>query len=87
MRVPVPPPLGGVKTTLTAVVLNTDATPIVGGFGIVVTDVDAFDGVDVPPELVAVAVNIYDVLGVNPDTVIGEDVPVPVKPPGLLVIV
>ena len=45
------------------------------------------DGSDVPPELVAVTVNVYTVFGINPDTVIGEDVPVPVKPPGLLVTV
>ena len=43
--------------------------------------------VDVPPELVAVTENVYDVFGVNPDTEIGEDVPVPVKPPELLVTV
>ena len=53
----------------------------------VVTADDALDGTDVPPELVAVTVNVYGVFGDNPDTVIGEDVPVPVKPPGLLVTV
>ena len=48
---------------------------------------DALDDTEVPPELVAVTVNVYGVLGVNPDTLIGEEVPVPVKPPGLLVTV
>ena len=86
MIVPVPP-LGAVKATETAVELDTVAEPIVGAFGFVVTDVDELDVVDVPPELVAVTENVYDVFGVNPDTVIGEDVPVPVKPPGLLVTV
>jgi hypothetical protein len=45
----------------------------------VVADV-IFDGTDVPPEFVAVIVNVYIVFGINPDTVIGEDVPVPVIP-------
>ena len=48
---------------------------------------DALDDTEVPPELVAVTVNVYGVFGVNPDTLIGEEVPVPVKPPGLLVTV
>ena len=37
---------------------NTVAVPIVGGFVNVVTDVDALDATDVPPELVAVTVNV-----------------------------
>ena len=82
----VPVPLGAVKATLIAVVLDAVAIPIVGGLDNVVFVVDALD-TDVPPELVAVAVNVYIVFDVNPETVIGEDVPVPIKPPGLLVIV
>ena len=81
------PPLGGVKATLTVVALDTVAVPIVGAIVRVVEAVDALDGTDVPPELVAVIVNVYIVFGVNPDTVIGEDAPVPVKLPGLLVTV
>jgi hypothetical protein len=76
----VPPLLGEVKTTLIAVELNTDTVPIIGVSVSVVTEDDAIDGVDVPPELVAVTMNVYSVFGVNPDTVIGDDVPVPVKP-------
>ena len=83
----VPVPLGAVKATLTAVELDTVAVPIVGVPDMVVTADDVFDGRDVPPELVEVTVNVYIVFGVNPDTVIGDDVPVPVKPPGLLVTV
>ena len=83
----VPVPLGAVKATLTAVVLETVAVPIVGAFGSVVTEDDELDGIDVPDELVAVTENVYAVFPDNPDTVIGEDVPVPVKPPGLLVTV
>ena len=60
--------------------------PIVGALGFVVTSVDTLDSADVPPELVAETVNLYDVFGVNPDTVIGEVVPVPISPK-LLVIV
>ena len=67
--------------------LDTVAVPMVGAFVNVVTSIDALDETDVPPELVALTVNVYGVFGVNPDTVIGEDVPVPIKPPGLLVTV
>ena len=86
MIVPVPP-LGEVKATLTVVALYTVAVPIVGEFVNVYTDSDEPDDTDVPPEFVAVTVKVYGVFGVNPDTLIGEDVPVPVKPPGLLVTV
>ena len=85
MRLSVPP--GDVKETLTDVALDMVATPIVGGFVNVVTDDDELDATDVPPELVAVTVNVYGVFCVNPDTLIGEVVPVPIKPPGLLVTV
>ena len=83
----VPVPLGAVKATLTTVELDTVATPIVGALDFVVTEDDALDETDIPPEFVEVTVNVYGVFGVNPDTEIGDDVPVPVNPPGLLVIV
>ena len=83
----VPVPLGGVNAILTELILDTVAVPIVGALGFVVTEVDALDETDVPPELVAVTVNVYGVFEVNPNTVIGEDDPVAVKPPGLLVTV
>ena len=60
---------------------------MVGAIVFVVTEVVAFEGRDVPSELEAVIVNVYSVFGVNPDTLIGDDVPVPVKPSGLLVTV
>ena len=60
---------------------------MVGEPDIVVTAVDALDATDVPPEFVAVTINVYTVFGDNPVTVIGDVVPVPVKPPGLLVTV
>jgi len=41
----------------------------------------------VPVAFVAVTVNVYAVPFVKPETVIGEDDPVPVKPPGLEVTV
>ena len=83
----VPVPLGAVKAILTAVELDTVATPIVGALDFVVTEVDALDATDVPPELIAVTENVYGVFGVNPETEIGDDEPVLVKPPGLLVTV
>ena len=85
MIVPVPP-LGEVKTTLIVVELNTDTVPIIGVSVSVVTEDDADEEDDVPPELVAVTVNVYSVFGVNPDTVIGEVVPVPVKPELLTIV-
>ena len=57
MIVPLPP-LGGVKATLTAVVLDTVAVPIVGALGFVVTELDTLDATDVPPEFVATTVNV-----------------------------
>ena len=54
----VPVPLGAVKATLTAVALETVAVPMVGEPDIVVTEDDADDATDVPPELVAVTVNV-----------------------------
>ena len=83
----VPVPLGAVKAILTAVELDTVATPIVGALDFVVTEVDALDATDVPPELIAVTEKVYGVFGVNPETEIGDDEPVLVKPPGLLVTV
>ena len=83
----VPVPLGAVKAILTTVELDTVAEPIVGALVRVVTEVDAPDETDIPPEFVEVTVNVYGVFGVNPDTEIGDDEPVLVKPPGLLVTV
>jgi hypothetical protein len=54
----VPVPLGAVKATLTELELDTVAVPIIGEFVFVVTDDDALDEPDVPPELVAVTVNV-----------------------------
>ena len=82
------PPLGWVKATLILFTFDTDSVIlIVGALGIVVTVDDSTDGSDVPLVFVADTVNVYTVFGVNPDTVIGEVEPVPIKPPGLLVTV
>jgi hypothetical protein len=61
------------------------AVPIVGACGTVVavTLFDAEDAGPVPIALVAVTVNVYEVLDCKPVTVIGDEAPVPVKPPGL----
>jgi hypothetical protein len=45
-------------------------------------EADAEDAELVPKAFVAVTVNVYAVSDCNPATVIGEDAPVPVKPPG-----
>ena len=83
----VPVPLGAVKATFIDDELDTITLPIVGGPDTVVTEDDALDETDVPPELVAVTENVYGIFDVNPETLIGDDVPVPVKPPGLLITV
>jgi hypothetical protein len=54
----VPVPLGAVKETLMEDGLITVAVPMVGAVDIVVTALDALDATDVPPELVAVTVNV-----------------------------
>jgi hypothetical protein len=48
---------------------------------------EAAEAALVPRELVAVTVNVYDVLDSKPVTDIGDDAPVPVNPPGLEVTV
>ena len=81
------PPLdaGAVNATVADVPLTTDAAPIVGAPGTVtgVTAPDADDDADVPAELVAVTVNVYEVPLARPVTTTGLDTPVPVNPPGL----
>ena len=57
MIVPLPP-LGAVNATLIAVELETVAVPMVGALGVVVFVGDALDATEVPPELVAVTVNV-----------------------------
>jgi hypothetical protein len=66
---------------------NTVALPMIGELGFVVTELVAPDAMDVPPEFTAITVNVYAVFAVNPDTVIGDVifVPVDVIDPGLLV--
>jgi len=76
-----------VKATLAVVLDDAVAETPVGAAEIVVTEVDAEDELDVPLVFVAVTVNVYAVPEVNPDTVIGDDEPVPVNPPGELVTV
>ena len=61
----------------------------VGGSGTVIGVVlfEAADAAPIPTELVAVTVNVYDVPFVRPVTVIGDDAPVAVNPPGFEVTV
>jgi hypothetical protein len=66
--------------------LPSAASPatFVGASGTVagVTELLAPDPLPVPAEFVAVTVNVYSVPLVRPVTVIGEEPPVPVNPPG-----
>jgi len=47
-----------------------------------VTELEAADAAEVPLALAAVTVNVYATLPVSPETVIGLDALLPVKPPG-----
>ena len=53
-----------------------------GAIGAGVTADDALEAVPVPAELVAVTVKVYAVPLVSPVTVIGDEAPVAVRPPG-----
>ncbi len=74
---------GGVKVT-DAWPLPPVAVPTVGAPGTVatVTEFDAADAGPVPTALVAVTVKVYAVPLVRPETTMGEELPVPVNPPG-----
>jgi hypothetical protein len=48
---------------------------------------DELTAPDTPEELAVVTVNVYEVPFVSPETVTGDDEPVPVNPPGLEVTV
>jgi hypothetical protein len=65
------------------------AVPIVGACGTVVAVMllEAADAAEVPRELVAVTVNVYETLDCKPVTDTGDEAPVPVNPPGLEVTV
>jgi hypothetical protein len=76
----------GVPPEPAVTVTTADDTPatavgaggVPGTTGCGVTAFDAAEAADVPPPFVAVAVNVYDVPFVNPDTVQLPDVPVTV---------
>jgi hypothetical protein len=74
---------GGVNAT-DACPLPPVAVPTVGAPGTVaaVTEFEAADAALVPAAFVAVTVKVYAVPFVRPITVIGEEVPAPVSPPG-----
>jgi hypothetical protein len=76
---------GAVKLTV-AWVLPATAVTLVGAPGTVgaagVTAVEADEATELPSAFVATTVKVYAVPLVNPVTVIGVPVPVPVKPPG-----
>jgi len=53
-----------------------------GGGLEVVAELEEDEAAEVPAELVAVTVKVYEVLADKPETVIGLDAPVFVAPPG-----
>ena len=76
--------VGAVKLTVALPLLTVALIPV-GVPGVVaagVTEDEALEVVPVPTALVAVTVKVYAVPLVRPVTVIGEDVPVAVIPPG-----
>ena len=80
-----PPVLVGAVKLTVALPLVLVAEILVGTPGAIaagVTADDALEAAPVPTELVAVTVKVYAVPLVSPITVIGDDVPVAVMPPG-----
>ena len=80
-----PPVLvGAVKLTVALPLLPLAEIPVgaPGAIAAGVTADDALEAAPVPTELVAVTVKVYAVPLVRPVTVIGDDVPVAVMPPG-----
>ena len=61
-----PLPVGAVKVIVAEDEYITLAETLVGAFGLVVTADDAIDAAETPDALVAVTVNVYGVLDVNP---------------------
>jgi hypothetical protein len=76
--------VGAVKLTVALPLLPVALIPVgvPGAVTAGVTDDDAVEAVPVPTELVATTVKVYAVPLVRPVTVIGEEVPVAVIPPG-----
>ena len=76
--------VGAVKLTVALPLLPVALIPVgmPGAVTAGVTDDDAVEAVPVPTELVATTVKVYAVPLVRPATVIGEEVPVAVMPPG-----
>ena len=80
-----PPLLAGAVKLTVALPLLPLAEILVGTPGAIaagVTADDALEAVPVPMELVAVTVKVYAVPLVSPVTVIGDEAPVAVRPPG-----
>ena len=80
----VPPFEDGAVNVMVAGEFPRVAVPIVGAPGTAagVTEFDADDAVLVPELLVAVTVNVYAVPLVRPVTVMGDEEPLAVMPPG-----
>jgi hypothetical protein len=83
---PVAPAVNGTETTPED---PPEAVPIVGAAGIVVavTEALAEDAVELPLAFLAVMAYVYPVADCNPVTVNGDEPPVAVNDPGVLVTV
>ena len=76
--------VGAVKLTVALPLLTVAEIPVgvPGAVAAGLTADDAFEAVPVATELVAMTVKVYAVPLVSPVTVIGDDAPVAVRPPG-----
>ncbi|NBV92740.1 MAG: hypothetical protein EBR91_11335 [Flavobacteriia bacterium] len=81
------PPILPVNDTIAELLAAKVAVPIVGAGGLVITVFDTAEIIDVPTLVVPTTVNVYAVLLDRPLTIIGDEVPVLVNKPGLLVTV
>ena len=76
-----------VNDTFAEVLDDATAETPVGALGVVTIDDVAEEAPDVPFALLAVTTNVYEVPDDKPDIVMGDDVPVAVIEPGVLVTV
>ena len=88
-RYPATVPCGGVKLIVALLLAVLTTAKFVGGLGkkLVVIELDAVELAELPCPLVAVIVNVYEVVADKPVTMIGFDAPDTTIFPGKLVIV
>ena len=78
-----PPVAGAVQEIVSAsAAVDTLGAEGVAGTVVAVIEAEADESSDEPDKLFPLTVNVYAVSDCNPSTVIGDDAPVAVKPPG-----